>query len=160
MKRLIGFLFGGGERRDPPPPKPGTASTPSPLMVLDGVAIDEIGRADDACPSCGVVLAKRPARKAGCPHCHEPMHVRVRPLDGVRVLIKAADLPDLDRQWAAFQDLKAIVRMLAYSSAEAETIFQDLHTGRRGRTPIDWCRLEAIAAEAGQSVLLTVTRPR
>lgn len=125
-------------------------------MNLDGVEITEIGRVDDACPHCGVIFEPRPKKKATCRGCYSAVHVRKRPFDGARVLVKPEEVPELERQWIAFQDLKAMVRMLAYDSPEAAAIFEDLDSGRQGRTPIDWKRLFEIAAECGQGVLLTV----
>lgn len=130
------------------PPPVDRAGGPSPLMVIEGVVIDEIGRLDDACPSCGVVLAKRPARKAACPHCREPIYVRTRPIDGLRVLVRPADLPGLEHQWAAFQELKDVVRQISYLDRSLEPLLADLMSGRRGRTPIDWPDLYARAAWA------------
>ncbi len=58
-----------------------------------------IGRLDDACPSCGSGLPKRPGRKIDCAFCGQPIFVRKRPLDGQRVLLSAAEATVLERQW-------------------------------------------------------------
>lgn len=152
IRSLLSSLFGPPPERDKDAgqPAPAAASPRAVLMVIDGVAIDAIGRADGACPNCGAILEKPPARKAACPHCGDFMHVRTRPLDGRRVLVSPTDIPRLEQQWATFSGFKETVRMIGYFDAEAQAIFEDLHTGRRGQTPIDWPRLYAIAATAGK----------
>lgn len=119
------------------------------VMVLDGVEITAIGRVDEACPSCGVIQARRPARKTPCSACGEPIHCRTRPLDGLKVLVASRQLADLERQWEVFQALKREVRLLAYGDADAARLFDDLDKGRRGATPIDWAWLYALAARQG-----------
>ena len=71
-----------------------------PSRTATSRALTPIGRTDSSCPYCGATLAKRPSRKAKCPHCSTFVYVRTRPLDRQRVLLTESDLPTLEAQWA------------------------------------------------------------
>jgi len=74
------------------------------------------------------------------------MHVRTRPFDGQRVLVTPADAAELERQWNAFYEFKWTLNRMSDLFPELLPIFEDLHTGRRGQTPIDWAELERIVS--------------
>lgn len=117
-------------------------------MIIDGVAIDDIGRLDDVCPTCGVALARRPGRKINCPDCGMAIHCRTRPLDGAKVLVNAAEAARLEQQWEVYQNLKDTVQRASHDAPELHPLLEDLQNGRRGRTPIDWAWLEEMVASA------------
>lgn len=51
------------------------------------------------CPSCGAPLDPLPKAKKRCPSCGEAIYVRSGP-DGIRHLLREADLAALEAQWA------------------------------------------------------------
>ena len=51
------------------------------------------------CPSCGVVLEKKPARKTKCRACGEAILVRTRPSDRQQVLVTEPQAEELQREW-------------------------------------------------------------
>lgn len=61
-----------------------------------------IGQAEDFCPSCGCALDRRPKRKAKCPHCGDPIHVKTRPQDRIRVLVTKAQADALQIEWTIY----------------------------------------------------------
>lgn len=115
-------------------------------MLLGETEIRPLGRTDDVCPSCGVELARRPGRKASCPHCGEYIYVRTRPWDGRRVLASESETVEVEAQWRAFYDFKWGIRQMALEFPQLMPLFDDLHTGRRGQTPVDWLHLEAVVS--------------
>lgn len=107
------------------------------MLVLDGVAIDAVGRTDDVCPTCGSTLSKRPLKLRPCEHCGEPIYVRTRPLDGKRVLASKAQTEVLKSQWDAFMEFKRFIYQLAALDPRLRPLYEDLHRGRRGEALID-----------------------
>jgi DNA-directed RNA polymerase subunit RPC12/RpoP len=75
---------------------------PAQIPRPASVAPSAIGRLDNVCPSCGAILAERPARKTKCPHCGSYIFVRTRPLDRQRVLVTEEQARNLEAQWAGF----------------------------------------------------------
>jgi hypothetical protein len=75
--------------------------TPRPLPPLHA-----IGQLGDECPTCRAALAKRPQRKATCPHCGTFIFCRTRPLDGAQVLLKESELAALEEDWATDYKMK------------------------------------------------------
>ncbi len=66
------------------------------------IALTAIGRLDNTCPSCGVVLSQRPSRKTKCPHCGDFIFVRTRPFDRQRVLVTEEQARVLEAEWLSF----------------------------------------------------------
>ncbi|MFM2057916.1 MAG: hypothetical protein RLY71_2301 [Pseudomonadota bacterium] len=66
----------------------------APLPALRG-----IGETRDVCPSCGVALLKRPARKTICKSCGQAIFVRKRPLDEQSVLVNEAGAAEIEKDW-------------------------------------------------------------
>jgi DNA-directed RNA polymerase subunit RPC12/RpoP len=66
----------------------------------------EIGEVGDTCPTCAAALARRPQRKAKCPHCSAFIFCRTRPLDGAQVLLNEAEARDLEKDWAVDYQMK------------------------------------------------------
>lgn len=126
-----------------PLPKAGRASAAvSPRdLELDGVLINAIGRLDDVCPSCGVVLDRRPGRTSRCPHCAATIHVRHRIYDGRKVLMSPAESAICDRQNTAFYELKSLLRH-AYDSPRIVRMVEDMGV-LYAQTDFDWDLLEA-----------------
>lgn len=75
---------------------------PKPVAPLTA-----IGRADQCCPNCSVPLDAQPTRKFNCQHCGRAIHVKTRPLDGLRVLLTEHELPSLEEEWARDYEIKA-----------------------------------------------------
>ena len=69
-----------------------------------------IGSDDGSCPSCEVILERPPQKKAKCPHCGSFIFVRARPIDGERVLLKEADLKQLELEWGLDYKIKQETR--------------------------------------------------
>jgi hypothetical protein len=61
--------------------------------------MDLLGSASQACPNCGVVLARMPQKKTRCRDCKNYIYVRTRPQDRRRVLLREDQLAELERQW-------------------------------------------------------------
>lgn len=68
-------------------------------MAVFDAGIWDLGNPHNACPNCGAELARRPGRKARCPHCGSFIYVRTRPLDRQRVLLTESDAETVQRQW-------------------------------------------------------------
>lgn len=117
-------------------------------MQLGKVEIRPIGRLDDVCPTCGAELSRRPGKKTPCAHCGEFIHVRTRPWDGLRVLASPCDCAEIEAQWEAFSAFKSDLRMIAFDYPVLQPLFDDLHFGRRGQTPIDWNYIEKVVSGA------------
>lgn len=66
-----------------------------------------IGQLKTVCPTCGVLLDKRPQRKTQCPHCGEAIYARKRPYDDQQVLLRERDLPALEKDWELDYKIKA-----------------------------------------------------
>lgn len=60
----------------------------------------EIGSIEPFCPYCGAGLDKMPGRKKKCPSCGEFIHVRTRPSDKQKILIREDQIEAIEEQWA------------------------------------------------------------
>jgi len=69
-----------------------------------------IGVEQCACPTCGVVLEKRPQRKTMCPHCRAAIYARTRPIDEAKVLLREDQLQQLEREWSLDYRLKYVTQ--------------------------------------------------
>jgi hypothetical protein len=67
----------------------------------------DVGRTDSLCPYCLESLEKRPQRKVKCPACGQAIHVRTRPLDELKVLLRSSDLAILEKDWELDYKIKA-----------------------------------------------------
>ncbi len=102
-----------------------------------GPGLSEIGVTGSECPHCGVEFVRRPLKKVSCQHCGEAVHVRTRPIDGVRVLVRPSDLAQLEVEWQALGDLKDFIRS-AWDSPRMQQMYRDLMGPLYGYTPLDW----------------------
>ena len=120
-KRVRGLFPEPNATSPPPPPvaskpsprQPANTSLPEPSRQLasdpqpvpnttpgEGPSqLTAIGNLDAVCPYCGNQLAKKPGRKAKCPHCANFIHVRTRPLDNQKVLVTEQQMEAINEQW-------------------------------------------------------------
>ncbi len=84
-----------------PSSREGTAEQPPRVSRVLRVELTPVGRTDSSCPHCSSTLARRPARKAKCPHCGHAIYVRTRPLDRLRVLVTDREATLIESQWSA-----------------------------------------------------------
>jgi hypothetical protein len=58
------------------------------------------------CPYCATSLDPLPKAKKRCPACGQPIYVRSAP-DGVRHLLREADLAAHEERWEAYREMQA-----------------------------------------------------
>jgi uncharacterized Zn finger protein (UPF0148 family) len=97
------------------------------------ITLTAIGRLDNTCPNCGVVLALRPGRKTKCPHCGNFIFVRTRPFDRQRVLVTEEQARVLEAEWSSF----ARVQIRPTLNQEEMATIRTLLAKKFGKPPSD-----------------------
>lgn len=60
--------------------------------------LEALGKVEPLCPYCDAYLKEKPMATKKCPACRNIIHVRKRPLDGIRVLVTDEELERLEVQ--------------------------------------------------------------
>lgn len=117
----------------------GVHEAPSDDVQRTGVekapAPQEISPPTSACPYCGTLLERPPARSGKCPHCGERVVVRTRRTDGAKLLLTQAQAVTFDAERAAIAERnKALRRAEAIGATLQEFERMELELGKRWRT--------------------------
>jgi tetratricopeptide (TPR) repeat protein len=66
---------------------------------LSGSVNRFIGQTKPICPCCGANLGNMPEKKLVCSVCQEPIYIKSRPVDGLKVLLTEKEVEQVDEQW-------------------------------------------------------------